>query len=50
MIKRSLLRRILTATALLTVSSTGFAADKLSIGITLQPYYSYVKAVVGEKA
>ncbi len=50
MIKRSLLRRILTATVLLTVSSTGFAADKLSIGITLQPYYSYVKAVVDDKA
>jgi zinc transport system substrate-binding protein len=24
--------------------------DKLTIGITLQPYYSYVKAVVGDKA
>ena len=27
-----------------------FAEDKLKIGITLQPYYSYVKAVVGDKA
>ncbi|WP_428466780.1 metal ABC transporter solute-binding protein, Zn/Mn family [Photobacterium minamisatsumaniensis] len=26
------------------------AAEKLTIGITLQPYYSYVKAVVGDKA
>ncbi|PTP40076.1 metal ABC transporter solute-binding protein, Zn/Mn family [Vibrio splendidus] len=24
-------------------------SDKLTIGITLQPYYSYVKAVVGDK-
>ena len=24
-------------------------SDKLTIGITLQPYYSYVKAVVGDQ-
>ncbi|MGF1695288.1 zinc ABC transporter substrate-binding protein [Vibrio lamellibrachiae] len=33
------------------VSPSTFAEkDKLNIGITLQPYYSYVKAVVGDKA
>ncbi|KXI24378.1 metal ABC transporter solute-binding protein, Zn/Mn family [Photobacterium sanguinicancri] len=31
-------------------SSFSYAADKINIGITLQPYYSYVKAVVGDKA
>ncbi|PSU73018.1 ABC transporter substrate-binding protein [Photobacterium phosphoreum] len=39
----------LTAAALL-VSFSSVAAEKLTIGITLQPYYSYVKAVVGDKA
>jgi zinc transport system substrate-binding protein len=33
-----------------TDSSNNQGIDKLTIGITLQPYYSYVKAVVGEKA
>ncbi len=47
--KRAFLRRILTACALLAVSTSTFA-EKLNIGITLQPYYSYVKAVVGDKA
>ena len=42
---RSLLRRILTASALLVASASSFA-ETLNIGITLQPYYSYVKAVV----
>ncbi len=46
---RSLLRRILTASALLVASASSFA-ETLNIGITLQPYYSYVKAVVGDKA
>ncbi|WP_407676609.1 metal ABC transporter solute-binding protein, Zn/Mn family [Photobacterium obscurum] len=33
------------------LSATGAQAkDKMTIGITLQPYYSYVKAVVGDKA
>ncbi|MGF1873383.1 metal ABC transporter solute-binding protein, Zn/Mn family [Photobacterium indicum] len=31
-------------------SSNNQGNDKLTIGITLQPYYSYVKAVVGDKA
>ena len=39
----------LTAVALF-VSFSSVAAEKLTIGITLQPYYSYVKAVVGDKA
>ncbi|MEH6533895.1 MAG: zinc ABC transporter substrate-binding protein [Photobacterium frigidiphilum] len=33
-----------------TDSSNNQVNDKLTIGITLQPYYSYVKAVVGDKA
>ncbi|CAG23080.1 metal ABC transporter solute-binding protein, Zn/Mn family [Photobacterium profundum] len=33
-----------------TGSSNNQGNDKLTIGITLQPYYSYVKAVVGDKA
>lgn len=33
-----------------TDSSNNQGNDKLTIGITLQPYYSYVKAVVGDKA
>lgn len=44
-----LIKSSLTAIALL-VSMNSFAADKKTIGITLQPYYSYVKAVVGDKA
>jgi len=31
-------------------SSLSYANDKLVVGITLQPYFSYVKAVVGDKA
>lgn len=43
--------RHIFASALLCVSSFGVQAqEKLTIGITLQPYYSYVKAVVGDKA
>ncbi len=39
------------ATACLMLAATGsVAAEKLTIGITLQPYYSYVSAVVGDKA
>ena len=34
---------------LLVISSASYA-QKLTIGITLQPYFSYVKAVVGDKA
>jgi zinc transport system substrate-binding protein len=34
----------------ITDSSNNQGNDKLTIGITLQPYYSYVKAVVGDKA
>ncbi|QUM75278.1 zinc ABC transporter substrate-binding protein [Moritella sp. 24] len=39
-----------TTAAVLLMSLQVQAADKLTIGITLQPYYSYVKAVVGDKA
>lgn len=31
-------------------ADTATSAPKMTIGITLQPYYSYVKAVVGDKA
>ncbi|MGR5062787.1 metal ABC transporter solute-binding protein, Zn/Mn family [Photobacterium sp. DNB22_13_2] len=44
------LNGLLTAAVMLTASTYAFATEKLNIGITLQPYYSYVKAVVGEKA
>lgn len=50
MLKRALFHYIFTFNALLMVSFSSFATDKLSIGVTLQPYYSYVKAVVGDKA
>ncbi|CEO40699.1 metal ABC transporter solute-binding protein, Zn/Mn family [Photobacterium kishitanii] len=43
------IQTVLTAAALL-MSFSSAAAEKLTIGITLQPYYSYVKAVVGDKA
>ncbi|KAE8177186.1 metal ABC transporter solute-binding protein, Zn/Mn family [Photobacterium carnosum] len=43
------IQTVLTAVALF-VSFSSAAAEKLTIGITLQPYYSYVKAVVGDKA
>ncbi|PKH07353.1 metal ABC transporter solute-binding protein, Zn/Mn family [Moritella sp. Urea-trap-13] len=39
-----------TTSAVLLMSVAAQAAEKLTIGITLQPYYSYVKAVVGDKA
>ncbi len=51
--KNSSLKNLLTAvatSAVLLMSGTLQAAEKLTIGITLQPYYSYVKAVVGDKA
>ncbi|MCP4325065.1 MAG: zinc ABC transporter solute-binding protein [Psychromonas sp.] len=35
---------------LIVMISVPLKAQKLVIGITLQPYYSYVKAVVGDKA
>lgn len=50
--------RIITLLLLVWASVTSMSAhaveykideDKLTIGITLQPYYSYVKAVVGDK-
>ncbi|MGF1727875.1 metal ABC transporter solute-binding protein, Zn/Mn family [Photobacterium nomapromontoriensis] len=41
---------LLTPVALLLGAAGVQAADKMTIGITLQPYYSYVKAVVGDKA
>ncbi|WP_394250247.1 metal ABC transporter solute-binding protein, Zn/Mn family [Vibrio profundi] len=47
------MRKILHFAALLAVFAfpvNAVAKEKLSIGITLQPYYSYVKAVVGDKA
>lgn len=53
MIKATIIKIILktcTAVALLASSVSLQAAEKLTIGITLQPYYSYVKAVVGDKA
>ncbi|PKF63319.1 ABC transporter substrate-binding protein [Psychromonas sp. psych-6C06] len=37
-------------TVLLFFGNTVSYAQKLTIGITLQPYFSYVKAVVGDKA
>ena len=43
------IQTVLTAVALF-VSFSSVAAEKLTIGITLQPYYSYVQAVVGDKA
>ncbi|MBY3787978.1 zinc ABC transporter solute-binding protein [Photobacterium carnosum] len=43
------IQTVLTAVALF-VSFSSAAAEKLTIGITLQPYYSYVQAVVGDKA
>ena len=43
------IQTVLTAVALF-VSFSSAAAEKLIIGITLQPYYSYVQAVVGDKA
>ncbi|QFI39060.1 ABC transporter substrate-binding protein [Moritella marina ATCC 15381] len=51
--KNSSLKNLLTVvatSAVLLMSGTLQAAEKLTIGITLQPYYSYVKAVVGDKA
>lgn len=42
---------LLLVSAFTVFSSSVFAANSsLVIGITLQPYYSYVKAVVGDKA
>lgn len=35
---------------LFIISSFNFAADKLQIGVTLQPYYSYVKNIVKDRA
>ena len=43
------IKTALTAVALFA-SFSSIATEKLTIGITLQPYYSYVKAVVGDKA
>lgn len=46
------IRRMLKAASavLLMVGAMGARAeDKLTVGITLQPYFSYVKAVVGDK-
>ncbi|WP_407530813.1 metal ABC transporter substrate-binding protein [Vibrio parahaemolyticus] len=50
MITRSLLRSMFASCALLVASTSSFASDKMKIGITLQPYFSYVHAVVGDKA
>ncbi len=48
------MRKFTTITFLLMVSLltvfSGQATAKLTVGITLHPYYSYVKAVVGDKA
>ncbi len=44
---------LLLASFLIGIFNAHFALasdNKLTIGITLQPYYSYVKAVVGDKA
>lgn len=52
------LKNFMTLTGLVKAASAALvmlcamsvqAKDKLTIGITLQPYYSYVKAVVGDK-
>lgn len=40
---------VVLITLVLTLHS-GQAAAKLTVGITLHPYYSYVKAIVGDKA
>lgn len=39
-----------TDTQNLSISEKQAISQKLTIGITLQPYYSYVKAVVGDRA
>lgn len=41
---------LLLTVSLLTLTSTQATAKRLTVGITLHPYYSYVKAVVGDKA
>jgi len=40
--------RTLSLSVLLLLSSSVSYAQKLTVGITLQPYFSYVKAVVGD--
>lgn len=45
-----ILKNLMLAVSVFLMSTAVYAADKLTIGITLQPYYSYVKAVVGDKA
>lgn len=42
--------KTLFLTLLLLLSSVASHAQKLTVGITLQPYFSYVKAVVGDNA
>ncbi|GAB3530469.1 metal ABC transporter substrate-binding protein [Photobacterium alginatilyticum] len=44
-----LMLKAVSAVLLLVGATLAQAAEKLTIGITLQPYYSYVKAVVGDK-
>lgn len=41
---------LITAIALTVAAAPSVASEKLTVGITLQPYYSYVKVVVGDKA
>lgn len=42
--------KFLLLSCALILTSAAAHAQKLTIGITLQPYFSYVKAVVGDKA
>jgi zinc transport system substrate-binding protein len=42
--------RILASVALLLGAATATAADKLKVGITLHPYYSFVANIVGDRA
>ncbi len=51
MLKTTSTRRYLLFFALVMLTQANQAlAKKLTVGITLQPYYSYVKVVVGDKA
>jgi zinc transport system substrate-binding protein len=42
--------RILASAALLLGAATASAADRLKVGITLHPYYSFVANIVGDRA
>lgn len=44
------MRKILITIFLLVISLCGYAKDKLKIGVTLQPYYSFARNIVKDKA